>query len=1394
MRTWERSGSPLRRRISAGLALLSATALTVLGTQLPAQAVTPAVTSAAPTSTKSAHVPLERSCAAPKKGEASCFALRRTDVKSFKVAKGLKANAVNPDGFGAGDLQSAYNLPANGGAGQTIAIVDAYDDPTAEADLAVYRAQYGLPACTTANGCFTKVDQRGGTDYPVPDEGWAGEISLDLDMVSAAAPNANILLVEADSNSFEDLGSSVQTAVALGAKYVSNSYGTDYNSSPGSGEDPAEASWDSYYNHPGVAVVASSGDGAYGVAYPAASPYVTSVGGTALFKDSGTARGWSESVWNSNGGGPGSGCSLYEPKPAFQKDTGCAMRTVSDVSAVSDPSTGVAVYVTYGGGGWSVYGGTSAASPIIAGVYASAGTPVAGTYPNSYPYATSGAGINDVTTGSNGTCSPAYLCTAGAGYDGPTGLGTPNGLAAFRTGPHGELTGKVTDKATGKALSGATVTAGDSTTRTDAKGAYTLTLPVGTYDIGIDAFGYAGGGITGVVVAEGDSLTKDFALTSVPSQTVSGKVTDGSGHGWPLYAKITVDGVPGGPVWTDPLTGAYDLTLPQGHDYTLHVDSSLPGYESLTKKITVKTAAQTVNLPVPADIWAASAPGYALSVTGTTEPFDSTEKAPEGWSVENAKGTYGGWQFNDPGFRGNTTGGEGAFAIVDSDHFGSGAVQDSSLISRAYDFTDITVPEVSFGTEYRGFSGQTAEVDASTDGGATWTKAWSTTASIASKVEIPLTEYAGKASVRLRFRFTGSFGWIWSIDNVFVGQRDFTPTPGGLVSGTVTDANTSAGVAGATVTGADTPSQSAVTVATPEDPNLEDGFYTLFSPLGKHDFAAAKSRYTGLSKNVKVLADSAVAADYALKAGQLTLSAPSVDASVAWGGKTTQNLKIKNTGGAPATVKLGEQSGGFSIESTGGAALKRVKGDFSPLSSKAHAPSGDRAAPAAGAPGDAWQPVADLPIRLMDNAVETYNGKVYSAFGYNGSDDIKDLYVLDPALGTWTKLAGAADTREAASHGLIDGKIYAVGGWGASGGIDPKLEIYDPESDTWTTGANSPRPYAGAGSAVLDGKLYTIGGCEARSCGTRDVSVYDPAGNSWTRVASYPETISWSSCAGIDTKIYCGGGTSDSGGDVKHAYVYDPAADSWSPIADMPFSAWGSAYASANGLLLASGGVSGDSVTNQGVAFDPKSGAWSALPNANTGVYRAGGGVGLFKVGGAVGPGSPVTTVETLPGYDQAGGADVTWLSESAEELTVQPGKTATVTVTLDATVPEVTQPGDYNAGLSFTTDTPYLIPRVPVTLHVAPPKTWGKITGTVLGVTASGGTAPLGGVTVQIDSWATSYTLTTGPDGTYALWLDARNNPLTVIAAKDGYQPTVATVKIKKKETVTSDFTLKRK
>jgi subtilase family serine protease len=379
-----------------------------LGTAALATAALGSVASAA-RPVPASHFSVTASCAVARPGFARCFALL------VHGSAHLSLQAAGPAGFHPADLVSAYGLPSTGGATQTVAIVDAYNDPNAEADVNTYRSQFGLPACTTANGCFKKVDQNGGTNYPRNDTGWSQEISLDLDMVSAICPQCHILLVEANSASNASLAKAVDEAAALGANAISNSYGGS--------EDPSSAS---HYSHAGVAITASTGDAGFrgGPQSPADYSTVIAVGGTSL-RHSTNARGWSESVWS----GAGSGCSKIIAKPSWQTDTACAKRTIGDVSAVANPNTGVAVYDSFGAGaGWNVFGGTSVSSPIIAAVYALAANTssvndASGLYTNE-------VSLYDVRKGSNGTCGN-YLCKATGEYSGPAGNGTPNGITAF---------------------------------------------------------------------------------------------------------------------------------------------------------------------------------------------------------------------------------------------------------------------------------------------------------------------------------------------------------------------------------------------------------------------------------------------------------------------------------------------------------------------------------------------------------------------------------------------------------------------------------------------------------------------------------------------------------------------------------------------------------------------------------------------------------------------------------------------------------------------------------------------------------------------------------------------------------------------------------------------------
>jgi subtilase family serine protease len=368
----------------------------------------------------------------PPPGMARCHAHIITDSQGGEIANRFVPGQAKkdggpisvPSGYGPSSLIAAYNpqaaasYPNLGSSGTVIAVIDAKGYKNAEADLAVYRATFGLPPCTSANGCFVKLNETGQNKFfPIQNLGWARETALDLAMASAMCPNCKLMLVEAKSAQIADLAQAVNVAVAMGANVISNSYG---------GNEAGSQVYAEAYYHPGIAITASSGDKGYaqGPQFPASSPFVTAVGGTSLYPDS-SARGWSEQAWKDGG----SGCSALYAKPAWQAFIPlCANRMVADVAAVGDPNTGVAVYapLSLTQSGWLIFGGTSVGAPLIAGLYAVHG----GAGDPSLPYGDAGS-LNDVVSGANGNCGGSFFCTAKPGYDGPTGLGTPNGDGAF---------------------------------------------------------------------------------------------------------------------------------------------------------------------------------------------------------------------------------------------------------------------------------------------------------------------------------------------------------------------------------------------------------------------------------------------------------------------------------------------------------------------------------------------------------------------------------------------------------------------------------------------------------------------------------------------------------------------------------------------------------------------------------------------------------------------------------------------------------------------------------------------------------------------------------------------------------------------------------------------------
>ena len=444
-------------------------------------------------------------------GVMSCLSVIKTGTRAA-----FQPDLVNPFAYRPADLQQAYNLVAaskNRGKGMTVAIVDGGDDPDAARNLAAYRKEWGLPACDAATGagCVVKVNQNGkASPLPIADPtgSWEVEESLDLDMVSAICPNCRILLVEAGFDAanipeqynpgITQFSAAEDSAVALGAKFVSNSWGGP--------ESFADQAYNAAFRHPGVAITVAAGDAGYGVSYPASTQFVTSVGGTTLVPATGKSRGWTESAWSETG----SGCSAIQAKPAWQAvdDTspdGCLTRTDNDVSAVADPNTGVWIYDTYPYLGqtldWESVGGTSAASPIIAAVYALAGTPKPGTYPASYLYQKGhAADLYPATGGTNGWCETfrAYLCHGEPGYDAPTGLGTPDGITAFASTTAGN-TISVTDPGT-----------------LDVAAGTKLTLALQATDSACQALTW-----TGLDLPKGLSISRSGVISGTPVKTAT---------------------------------------------------------------------------------------------------------------------------------------------------------------------------------------------------------------------------------------------------------------------------------------------------------------------------------------------------------------------------------------------------------------------------------------------------------------------------------------------------------------------------------------------------------------------------------------------------------------------------------------------------------------------------------------------------------------------------------------------------------------------------------------------------------------------------------------------------------------------------------------------------------
>ncbi|GLZ78790.1 hypothetical protein Afil01_35970 [Actinorhabdospora filicis] len=985
------------------------------------------------------------------------------------------------------------------------------------------------------------------------------------------------------------------------------------------------------------------------------------------------------------------------------------------------------------------------------------------------------------------------------------GEGRLDALAAVAASPRGgtgALTGTVTGD--GTALAGATVVVDgpvDRTLTTGADGKFNLaTASAGDYTITASKFGY-GTKTTTAHVTEGATATVTLALVSVPSGTIRGLVTDGGGQGWPLYAKVTVPGT-NVYTYTNPATGAYSVTLPGG-TYTLHFEAQYPGYQ--TKDVVVDTTqvmtADAALVPLPA----CTAKGYQFDYSALTldERFTGTT-TPTGWTVVN-NSTKGGlaWAFNDPGNRGNLSGGDGGFAVADSDKSGSGKDVDTDLISPAVNVSTANYKVLTFNSDLNMLSGDVASVSITTDNGATWTKLWEHVNGDDRRgpatESIDLAAYATATAAKFKFHYVGTYDWWWEVDNVRVGMPACVPVNGGLVVGTVLDQNTGKALNGAKITDA-VSGATATTVATPDDTNLADGFYWLFTPTtGAHNFTAEKGGYVSSSATVNVANHGTVKQDYVLGAGKISIDKTQLNSVVTMGGSWTHSVKITNSGTAPATVNLSEVPGGWTMQSIQSSMAPTI----TPLSAPAATGKIERIdnpggiAPK-GTAADGWQSITDAPAGIFDHVVATNDGLVYAVGGIQPSSPSTKAYVYNPADKTWKAIADIPEPLMQAQGEFVDGKLYVTGGWDNGDPNNSETYAYDPGSNTWSQKSDNPQPMAAAGHAVLDGKIYLVGGCvDGATCPKSNlVQTYDAANDAWETLTSYPTSIAYAACGALGGQIVCAGGNATAGS-TKQTWSYDPSSATWTQKADMPADVWAASYGVGNDRLVVSNGVvnASSGLTNATYAFDAGANTWSTLGNAINTLYRGAGTCGIYKIGGrGSGSGAPgVKGSENLPGYEECGASgDVSWLSANPSKVTVNPGQTVTVKVVTSGKAADgIDQPGTYDASFRVNTGTPYGNATIGVQMIVAPTANLGKLVGTIGGRDCSGAVHPIVGAQVQIKLISTGVRtdLKADKNGDYAYWFKA--GKYQVIVSKDGWAADVAIFTVIKGQENILDFTL---
>ena len=765
---------------------------------------------------------------------------------------------------------------------------------------------------------------------------------------------------------------------------------------------------------------------------------------------------------------------------------------------------------------------------------------------------------------------------------------------------------------------------------------------------------------------------------ATPTVTVSGTVRDPV-LGWPLYARVTVN-TGAGPLttYTNPTTGFYSVALPPNNSYAFRVEAISAGYRAETRTVAVGDVDQTELFTLEPDVESCVAPGYLKTSTTPllAEEF-SGGALPASWSNIDNIAAHGAspqhWRFDDPGGRGNLTGGSGGFAVMDSDFYGSSAIQDAELRTPTIIPGAAQVVLLEFDSDFRRLGDEKADVDVSIDGGVTWSNVWRRTNanSRTTHERVNFSAAAGGQPVMVRFHYyDADWDWWWQIDNVTITAFDCEPQPGGLLVGNIYDAATGKALNGATIVSVEAPAVSTTSFATPDDPALDDGFYIIAVPAGERAFTASQPRYASITDSVTVAVGQANRHDFQLPSGQLSGDPQAVTVTVAEGRTAEYTLTLRNTGGADLTYSLEELHGLF------------------PTSPDNHTVP-------------AFVDLPALPTAVSRAAGAVVDGSFYVIGGESNGDVAGQVQRYDSSTGSWDATLPLMPTPTSNScAGVIGTDIYIAGGNLNGSEITNLLQRFHTSTGVWETIDSDPLPvrHFGLICGVYQGKLYVFGGIPEIEYSS-DTYVYDPsapAGTRWSSLAPMPIPAAFGGAVVIGERIYLAGMRNNTA-DLATVLVYDVAGDSWSALPNLQV-ARGGAGVWAFGTTLYVGGGGWTTYQNSVESYDTAqgaSGAWSYATPLNHGrrtfavandtenqqLYVAAGWAGNYL--------SSAETIHLV--------TDVPWLSEAPTSGSIAAGAAQAVTLSFDASA---LASGTYHAQLKALTDAPQAL-RIPVTMIV---------------------------------------------------------------------------------------------